>query len=124
MKYLRKLHDFLQTRFDVVILWGLRDNIWDTPHAGDGEICAQTARQIEKWFRAGVRHHEDDVDAGEHTECPHAEGSTARHWHTRGYAHSARMFRALKAEIERDKARASAERVERELIERGIWSRN
>ena len=52
---------------------------------------------IEEWFNDGAR-------AGELSEldlhdCPYPEGSLSRHWWTRGFSYTARLLRAIRAEM-------------------------
>lgn len=90
MRHLRKFADFLQRRFQVVILWGLRD---DGPPPGE-----MTCHEIEAVFSDGCATAVNDEHTGRKNDCPYADGTLARHWWTRGYAHYCRTFRALKAE--------------------------
>ena len=57
-------------------------------------IDQHTADQIEQWFTDGKLAGELEL-----RECPHPEGSLARHWWTRGSAYSARLLRAIRAEM-------------------------
>lgn len=87
---MEKFFNWLQRRFQIVIMWGLND-----AGAAIGEM---TCDEIEKVFSDGCATAVNDEHTGRQNECPHPEGSLARHWWTRGYSYYWRTFRALRAE--------------------------
>jgi len=82
--------DWLQRRFQVVIMWGLSDA---------GAVMGEaTNDEIEKVFSDGCATAVNDEHTGRQNPCPHPSGTLAHHWWTRGYAYYWRTFRALRAE--------------------------
>lgn len=58
--------------------------------------------EIESAFRAGVRAGEDSAISEGRIKSPHPHASEFHHWWTRGFAHTARLLRAIAAEHDRD----------------------
>jgi hypothetical protein len=63
--------------------------------------------EIDAWFSEGDRQAKADEETGAHTECPYPDKSVERHWWTRGSAYVNRLLRALKAEKELERLKAS-----------------
>ena len=56
------------------------------------------SRQIDVWFREGARAAEFDATMMP-DDCPHDRGSEADLWWRRGFSYSARLLRAMDAEL-------------------------